>query len=107
MVQLAAAWIIEVLTSKGGTPFVPEPIRIAFRSFSDIKNMGTYTAPKTSLLLQAGCKKSVDSSLKFREWWRIVEGNTLTGPFDVSEDLVAELLRILEEVSVFSNIMAL
>ena len=86
---------------------MPEPIRIAFRSFSDIKNVGTYAAPKISLLLQVGCKESVDSSFKFREWRRIVEGNTLTGPFDVSEDLVAELLRILEEVSVFSNIMAL
>ena len=86
---------------------MPEPIRIAFQSFSDIRNAGTYAAPKKSLLLQAGCKELVNSNFKFREWWRIVEGNTLNWPSDVSKDLVAELLHILEEVSVFSNIMAL
>ena len=69
--------------------------------------MGTYATPMISLLLQARCKGLVDSSFKFREWWRIEEGNRLNRPFDVSEDLVAELLYILKEVSVFSNIMAL
>ena len=101
------AWIIGILASRSCTPFVPEPIRIAFQSFSDIKNVRTYAAPKKSLLLQAGCKESVDSSFKFREWWRVVEGDGLNRPFDVSENLVAELLYIFEEVSVFSNIIAL
>ena len=101
------ACIIGVLASRGGTPFVPKPIKIAFQSFSDIKNAETYAAPKKSLLLQAGCKESVNSSFKFREWWRVVEGDGLNRPFDVSEDLVAELLRILEEVNVFSNIITL
>ena len=84
---------------------MPEPVRIAFRSFSDIKNAGTYVPPNKILLLQAGCKESVESNFKFREWWRIVEGDRLNRQFNISEDLVTELLRVLEVVSVFSMLL--
>jgi len=87
---------------------VPEPVRIAFRSFSDIKNSGgTYSAPDSapdkSLLIQAGNNASVDSKFNFTEWWRILEGEKLTKPFDVGEELVAGLQRVLEMVSAFFN----
>jgi hypothetical protein len=78
---------------------VPEPVRVAFRSFSDIKNPGTYAAPDGSLLQLAGYKTSIDPKFRFTEWWKIAEGEKLSQPFDIGEELVAELLRILEMVS--------
>jgi hypothetical protein len=58
-------------------------------------------------MLQAGFKTSVDSKIKFTEWWRIAEGEKLTKPFDVGEDLVVELLRVLEGVSALFYLQAL
>lgn len=78
---------------------MPEPVRIAFHSFSDINNLGTYTAPDKNQLSQAGCKTSADSNFKFTEWWKTAEGENLSKPFDVGEDLVAGLLRVLDAVS--------
>ena len=75
-----------------------QPVRVAFLSFSDIKNLRSYVEPDKSLVLQAGFKTSVDSKFKFTEWWRIAEGEKLSKLFDVGEDLVAGLLWILEEV---------
>jgi hypothetical protein len=77
---------------------VPEAVRIAFCSFSNINDSGTYAAPSDSLL-QAGRKTSVDSNFNFTEWWIIVDGEKLSKPFDVGEELVAGLLHVLEAVS--------
>ena len=53
-----------------------------------------------SLLLQAGCKTSVDLKFNFTEWWKIDKGEKLSKPFDISEELVTGLLHVLEKVSV-------
>jgi len=87
------------LASSGGAPHVPGPVRVAFRSFSDIKNPETYAAPDGSLLLQAGSRTSVDLQFNLTEWWEIAEGAKLSKPFDICEELAAELLRALEMVS--------
>jgi hypothetical protein len=97
--QLAAAWIIGLLASSGSSPHVPEPVRVAFRSFTDIKNPKTYAAPDKSLLLQAGTEISIDSTFNLTEWWKFTEGETLSEPFDVGEELVGALMRALEMVS--------
>jgi hypothetical protein len=80
---------------------VPELVRVAFRSFSDVKNPGTYAAPDESLLRQAECRTSVDPNFNFNftEWWKTAEGEKLSKPFDVGEELVEGLLRVLEMVS--------
>jgi hypothetical protein len=78
---------------------VPEPVKIAFRSFSDIKNPGTYAAPDEILLLQVECKTSVSSKFNFTEWWKSAEGEKMSKAFDIGEELVAGLLRVLEAVS--------
>jgi hypothetical protein len=78
---------------------VPEPVRVAFRSFSDIKNPGTYVASDKSVLLQVTYKTSVNPNFNLTEWWKIPEGEKLSKPFDVGEELVAGLLRVLEMVS--------
>ena len=78
---------------------MPEPVKIAFRSFSDINDPGTYSAPDRRLLPQAWCEASVDSKFIFTEWWKIAEGEKLSKPFDVGEELVAGLLSVLEMVS--------
>jgi hypothetical protein len=97
--QLAAAWIIGLLASSGSPPNVPEPVRIAFHSFSDIENPGTYAASDDSLRLQATYKASADAKFNLTEWWKIAEGEKLSKSFDVGEELVAGLLRALEMVS--------
>ena len=94
------AWIIGLLASSGSSPYVPEPIKIAFHSFLDIKNLRTYVAPDKSLLLQARCKTSVNPQFNFTEWWEIAEGTKLSKPFDVGEEMVAGLLYVLEMVSI-------
>ena len=71
---------------------MPEPVRVAFCSFSDIKNPETYAAPNESLLLQAGYETSVDPKFNLTEWWKIAEGERLSKAFDVGEELVAGLL---------------
>jgi hypothetical protein len=79
---------------------LPEPVRITFCSFSDIRNPETYAAPDESLLPQAECETPVDPKFNFTEWWKIVEGKKLSKPFDVGKEMVAGLLRVLEIVSV-------
>ncbi|KAF8488157.1 hypothetical protein F5888DRAFT_1639367 [Russula emetica] len=88
-------WIIGLLASKGSSSYVPEPVRITFHSFLDIKNPETFEAPDESLL-QAGYKALVDSKFNLTEWWKIAEGEKLSKPFDIGEELVAGLLHVLE-----------
>jgi hypothetical protein len=78
---------------------VPEPIKVAFRSFSDIKNPGTYAAPEESVLFQVTHKTSFDPNFNLTEWWKIAEGEKLSKQFNVREELVAGLLHVLEMVS--------
>jgi hypothetical protein len=77
---------------------VPAPVRFAFHCFSDIKNPRTYSTPEESLL-QAISKTSIDPKFNLTEWWEIVQGDKLSKPFDVGEELVAGLLRVLAIVS--------
>ena len=98
-------WTIGVLASSGSSPDVPEPVRIAFHRFSNINDSGTYAVPEESL--QVGCKTSVDSKFKFTEWWKIADSEKLSEPFDVGEELVGGLIRVLETVSTLSYIQAL
>lgn len=86
---------------------MPEPVRIAFQSFSDIRNLETYTAPDESLPLQAGCKTSVDPNFGFTEWWRIEDGKKLNKPFDIGEELVERLLHALDMVSLIEYLCSL
>lgn len=83
---------------------MPEPVRVAFCSFSDIKSPGTFVAPDESLLLQAACNTLVDPKFNITEWWKIPDGEKLSEPFDVGEELVAALLRVLETVSALFDI---
>ena len=83
---------------------MPEPVRVAFCSFSDIKNPGTFVAPDDSLLLQPVYNTLVDPKFNITEWWKIAEGEKLSELFDVSEELVAALLRVLETVSALFDI---
>lgn len=99
LAQLAAAWIIGVLASSDRSPHIPEPVKVAFHSFSDIKNPGTYEAPNVNLLLQAASETSIDPRFGLTEWWRMAEGQKLSKPFDVGDELVAGLLYALEMVS--------
>lgn len=77
---------------------MPEPVRIAFRSFSDIKNVDTYAAPDESLLLQTGSEKSFGRKFNLTEWWKIKENEKLSKPFDIGDELVAELLDAVVRV---------
>ena len=49
----------------------------------------TYVASDKSMLLQAMYMTSVDSNFNLTEWWNIAEGEKLSKPFDVGEELVA------------------
>lgn len=86
---------------------MPEPVRVAFRSFSDIKDPQTYTAPDKGLLLQAGYNESVDPNFNLTEWWKFEEGQKLSKLHDVREELVAGLLRVLEKASALFHAQAL
>lgn len=85
---------------------MPEPVKIAFRSFSDIKDPRTYAARDESLQLQAWHGTSLNPNFKFTEWWRVAEGEKLSGPFNVGDELVAEVMQVLERVSAFMFIYA-
>lgn len=87
------------MASSGSAPHIPEPIKVAFHSFSDITNPGTYAAPDGRLLLQAGSRTSVDAKFNLTEWWKLAEGAKMNKAFDVGEELAAGLLRALEMVS--------
>ncbi len=56
------------------------------------------------MLLQATYTTSVDSNFNLTEWWNIAEGEKLSKPFDVGEELVAGLLHVLEMVSALFHI---
>jgi len=47
---------------------MPEPVKIAFCSFSDIKDPTMYAAPNQSLLLQAGHSASLNPNFNLTEW---------------------------------------
>jgi len=67
---------------------VPKPVKITFCSFLDIKDPTIYAAPNQSLLLQAGHSASLNPNFNLTEWWRIAKGKKLSGPFNVSDELV-------------------
>ncbi|KAN0128682.1 hypothetical protein V8E53_013501 [Lactarius tabidus] len=90
---LAAMWIVGLQSSAGSSP-VPESIRVAFGSFSDIRNPGSYTAPYGSLLPQ-GKEQSDTATFNFTEWWKFGEGETMEEPFDVCDEVVEGLLHAL------------
>jgi hypothetical protein len=101
------AWIIGILTSSRSSPYIPKLVRITFCSFSDIKNPRTYAEPDESLLLQAGSKASIGPTFNFMEWWKVPEGENLSKPFDIGDELVAGLLYALEMVSALFYMQAL
>ena len=78
---------------------MPEPVRIAFQSFSDIKKADTYSAPNEHLLPPASNETTSGRAFKFTEWWNLDEGKELDKPFDIGDELTAELSRVLERVS--------
>jgi len=94
-------WIIGLLESSGSTPCIPESVRIVFRSFSDIKNPGTFAAPDGSLLMRAGSKSKTSGNPKFNltEWWKVAKGKELSKTFDVGKEFVAGLQHAQEIVS--------
>lgn len=90
-------WIVGLQSSGGSSP-VPESIRIAFRSFSDIRNPGSYTAVDGSWLPKDKAKPSNIARFNFTEWWKVRESETSGKVFDVRDEVVAGLLRALEMV---------
>ncbi len=87
---------------------MPEPIKIAFRSFLNIENPGTYAEPDESLLPQARHETLVGQRrFNFTEWWKLAEGEKLSKPFNVGEEMVAGLLHALEVVSTLFYIYSL
>jgi hypothetical protein len=90
-------WIIG-LQSYSGSPTVPKSIRVAFSSFSDITNPGSYTAPNGSLLPQGNDRPSDAAQFNLTEWWVIGEGEMMGEPFDVRDEIVNELLHALKMV---------
>jgi hypothetical protein len=87
------------LASGGSSPNVPEAVRVAFRSFSGIRNPGPYAAHDEVLLPQAAHNTSANFNYNFTEWWKLEEGEKLGRPFDIGDELVAGLLHVLERVS--------
>ncbi|KAF8261035.1 hypothetical protein EI94DRAFT_1705857 [Lactarius quietus] len=88
-------WIVGLLPSDGSSP-VPESVQDAFHSFSDIRNPGSYTATDRRQLPKGDIHKSDAPHFNFTEWWKIGEGDTMGEPFDVCDELVEGLLRVLE-----------
>jgi len=56
--------------------------------------------------MQGRSKISADTKFNLTEWWKIPEGENLSKPFDVGEELVAGLLRALEMASALFDIWA-
>jgi hypothetical protein len=99
-------WIIGLMLSSGSFPSVPESVRIAFHSFLDIRNPGTYTAPDGSRQLQGKVQASTSPQFKFTEWWK-TEGETMRELFDVCNEVVVGLLHALEKVCTLFHLQAL
>ncbi|KAH9013470.1 hypothetical protein EDB85DRAFT_1899715 [Lactarius pseudohatsudake] len=93
---LAAVWVIGLLSSSGSSPHVPEPVRIAFHSFSDIRNPGTYATHNGNQKPKGKIQASAIPRFNFTEWWKIGEGVAMKEPFDVRDELVPGLLHALE-----------
>jgi hypothetical protein len=77
---------------------VPDSVRVAFYSFSDINDPETYEELDERLLLQAWCAAPANSKFNFTEWWKITEGESLSKVYDIGDELVAGLLQVLEMV---------
>ena len=99
-------WIVGLLPSDGSSP-VPESVRVAFHSFSDIRKPSSYTAPSRSWLPHGKVQSSDTPQFNFREWWKIREGETLGEPFDVRDVLVKGLVDLLERYAPFLNYRSL
>lgn len=80
-------------------------MKIAFHSFSDISNPGTYIAPDGSRLLQVKVETSDASKFNFTEWWKVREGEILREPFDVGDEVTAALLSAVEMVFAFIHLL--
>ncbi|KAH9022873.1 hypothetical protein EDB85DRAFT_2151483 [Lactarius pseudohatsudake] len=95
---LAAIWIIGLLSSSGSSPYVPESVKIAFHSFSDIRNLGTYATSNQDQKLKGKGKVQASPTLAFSltEWWNAGEGVVMKEPFDVHDELIAGLLCALK-----------
>lgn len=100
-------WTIGLLSSSGSSPHVPESVRIAFHSFSDLRNPGTYTTPDGSRQLPGEVQESTISQFNFTEWWKIGEGETMSEPFNVRDEVVVGLLHALEMVRTLFHIRVL
>lgn len=81
-------WIIGLLSSGGSSPSVPESVRVAFHSYSDVRKPGSYTAPDGSHLLQDKAEPSHTPQFHFTEWWNIGEGEEMREPFDIRDEVV-------------------
>ena len=77
---------------------MPESVRVAFQSFSDIRDPGSYAIPDGIRLPQGNIEPLHAPQFNFTEWWTIGEGDTIRGPFDVRDEVVVGLLHALEEV---------
>jgi hypothetical protein len=79
---------------------VPESVKIAFHSFSDIRNPGTYATSNRDQKLKGKGKVQALPILPFSltEWWNFGEGVVMKEPFDVRDELIAGLLRALKMV---------
>ncbi|KAH9014565.1 hypothetical protein EDB85DRAFT_2157326 [Lactarius pseudohatsudake] len=105
---LAAVWIIGLLSSSGSSPYVPESVKIAFHSFSDIRNLGTYATSNQDQKLKGKGKVQASPTLPFSltEWWNAGEGVVMKEPFDVHDELIAGLLRALKMQEAGSRLRA-
>ncbi|KAI9429039.1 hypothetical protein H4582DRAFT_2065953 [Lactarius indigo] len=69
---------------------------LPFTIFSDIRNPASYAAHDADQRLKCKIEALAIPRFKLTEWWKIGEGVTMKEPFDVRDELVAELLRSLE-----------
>jgi hypothetical protein len=88
-------------------PLHPRACQNCFLQFLRHQNPRTYAEPDESLLLQAGSKASISLTFNFTEWWKVLEGENLSKPFDIGDKLVAGLLCALETVSALFYMQAL
>ena len=80
--------------------------QVAFHSFLDIRNPGSYTAPDVHLLPEVKAQRSDVPWFNFKEWWIIEEGGALEEPFDIRDKIVSGLLGALQTVSVCLDILS-
>jgi hypothetical protein len=90
-------WIVGI-QSYIGSSHIPESIRVAFGSFSDIRNPGSYTTPDVSSLPQGTDGRSDGTQFNLTKWWEIRDEETMGEPFNVRDELVGELLHALRMV---------